>query len=324
MNAGKMKMSKIDEILKKVKTVAIAGHVKPDGDCAGSCLGLYNYIKDNFPNTEVDIYLEPLPYTFLFMRNSDKVRSEAELDIQYDLFIALDCGSIDRTGFASKYFETAKDTLCIDHHISNNGYANTNFIEAHISSTCELLFNLMDVDKISKEVAECLYTGIVHDTGIFQYNCTSSKTMNIAGVLMDKGIDFTKIVDDTFFKKTFTQNKMLGMAMDKAKLYLDGKCIISVLTLEDMAKYNAKPEDLEGTINALRVTKDVEAGVLIYEKEKNVYRLSMRSNGKVDFSKIAVEFNGGGHVMAAGGTVYGEILPGIDRLLNMISEQLEQ
>ena len=153
MNAGKMKMSKIDEILKKVKTVAIAGHVKPDGDCAGSCLGLYNYIKDNFPNTEVDIYLEPLPYTFLFMRNSDKVRSEAELDIQYDLFIALDCGSIDRTGFASKYFETAKDTLCIDHHISNNGYANTNFIEAHISSTCELLFNLMDVDKISKEVA---------------------------------------------------------------------------------------------------------------------------------------------------------------------------
>ena len=107
--------------------------------------------------------------------------------------------------------------------MSNQAFAEENYIVPDASSTCELVFDMLEVDKITKEIAECLYTGMVHDTGVFQYSCTSEKTMNIAGVLMEKGIEYSKIIDDTFYTKTYNQNRILGKALLDSKLYLDGK-----------------------------------------------------------------------------------------------------
>ena len=210
---------KLEEQLYDVKRVAIAGHVKPDGDCVGSTLAVYNYIRKYHPEMEVELHLEPIPNIFKFLANADKIDSSYIEKEPYDLFIALDCGDEKRLGNA------AKRTFCVDHHISNQNFADANYIFPEASSTCELVYELIDEEKITKEIAECIYVGIVHDTGVFQYSCTSEKTMEAAGVLMGMGIDFPKIVDQTFFTKTYEQNRIMGLALVKSKLHLDGKCI---------------------------------------------------------------------------------------------------
>jgi phosphoesterase RecJ-like protein len=316
-------MKKIDELLEHVQTVAIAGHTKPDGDCTGACLALYNYIKDNFPDIRVRLYLEPIPNLFRFLKRADEIVSECTDETCYDLFFALDCGDTGRLSGAARYFDIAKQTVCIDHHISNQSFADFNYIVPTASSTSELVFELLDEAKITKEIAECLYVGIVHDTGVFQYSCTSSHTMNIAGLLMDKGIDYPEIVDKTFFEKTFEQNKILGTALIKSQLHFDGKCISSVITSKEMQDCHALPKHLEGIVSQLRSTKGVHVAIFIYETEDGSQKVSMRSDGAVDVAAICVKHGGGGHVRAAGATMSGTPEQLLETLLSDVKEQLD-
>lgn len=299
-------MEKIDVLLAGMSLVAIAGHTRPDGDCTGSTLALYNYIKNNYPSIRVTLYLEPIPNIFKFLQRSDEIVSDFSEDVTYDLFFSLDCGDGGRLGGAVRYFDAAKKTVCIDHHISNQSFADVNDVQPEASSTSELVFGLLDEEKITKEIAECLYVGMVHDTGLFQYSCTSSKTMNIAGKLMDKGIDYPRIVDQTFFEKTFEQNQILGTALLKAKRHFDDRCITCILTAQDMADCHALPKHLEGIVSHLRSTKGVDTAVLLYENSDGTYKVSMRSNGAVDVAAICVKHGGGGHVRAAGATMSGD------------------
>ncbi len=189
--------------------------------------------------------------------------------------------------------------------MSNGSFADENYIFPEASSTSELIFELLEQEKITKEIAECIYVGMVHDTGVFQYSCTSAKTMNAAGVLMEKGINFTKIVDDTFYTKTFGQNKILGQALLNSRLFLDGAVIATAVTQEEMERFQVLPKHLDGIVSQLRVTKDVEAAIFLYENEDHTWKLSLRSNGIVDVAEIAMKFKGGGHVRAAGATMEG-------------------
>lgn len=316
------KMNNLDSQLKGVNTVAIAGHVRPDGDCVGSCLATYNYIKNNYPKIEVVVYLEPIPNIFKFLSGAMEIQSDCSEDIVYDLFIAQDCGDLGRLGNAAKYFEMAKKTVCIDHHVSNQSFADENYIFPKASSTSELIFDLIDTDKITKEIAECIYTGMVHDTGVFQYSCTSAKTMAAAGILMEKGIDFPKIVDQTFFEKTYEQNRILGHALVKSELHLDGKCISTVITKKEMEEYQVLPKHLEGIVSQLRSTKGVEVAIFLYENEDGSYKVSTRSASVVDVAKIAVKYGGGGHARAAGITMQGDSKEIIEKLLADVKEQL--
>ena len=250
--------------LAQVTTVAIAGHVRPDGDCVGSCLATYNYIATWFPQIEADVYLEPIPNIFKFLKHADRIHNTCERDKAYDLCIVQDCGDTSRLGEAVKYFNTAKKTICIDHHVSNDSFADENYIFPERSSTSELIFELLEEERITKEIAECIYVGMVHDTGVFQYSCTSAKTMNAAGILMEKGINFTKIVDDTFYTKTFAQNKILGQALLNSQLYLDGMVIAAAVTKEEMERCQVLPKHLDGIVSQLRVTKGVEAAIFLY------------------------------------------------------------
>lgn len=313
---------KLDEIIKDKKLIGIAGHVRPDGDCAGSTLAVYNYIKDNYPDKDVRLYLEPIPNIFKFMKRADQIRSDYADDDVFDLFIALDCGDLGRLGNAAKYFENAKFTLCIDHHASNSSFADVNYIFPDASSTCELVFEMIDRTKLKKDIAECLYTGMVHDTGVFQYSCTSAKTMEIAGILMETGIDYPKIVDETFYTKTFGQNKILGQALLNAELYLDGAVIASVITKAEMDKFSVLPKHLDGIVNQLRVTKDVKIALFLYENEDKTFKGSLRVNGDYNVAEIAAEFGGGGHVKAAGFTIDGPIDTAMDRILSVIKEKI--
>lgn len=315
-------MTNLDETLWNVKTVGISGHVRPDGDCVGSTLAVYNYIKTYYPNVEVDIYLESIPNVFHFLQNADKICNESTTDKVYDVFFVLDCGDEDRLGANIKYFHTAKHTVCIDHHVSNQSFADDNYIIPDASSTCELVFDLMDANKITKEIAECIYTGMVHDTGVFQYSCTSAKTMNIAGQMMEKGIDYSKIVDETFYKKTYQQNRILGQALLDSKLYLEGRCILTYLTKAQMKAFACTPKELDGIVNQLRVTKGTDVAVFLYENEDGTYKVSLRANGDFNVAEIACFFGGGGHVKAAGCTMEGQIEDIIQSLLDVIHKKI--
>ncbi len=298
-------MITFEECFKNIKTMAISGHVHPDGDCIGSCLGLYNYVQTYHPEIAVSVYLEPIPRKFRFLKNADQIRrAKEEEELSFDLFVALDCGSADRLGDAARFFETAKKTLCVDHHVTNDSFADVNEIHPKASSASELVYRMLPAECITTEIAECLYMGIAHDTGVFQYSNTSSQTMQIAGVLMDTGIDYPRIIDETYYVRSFAQQKVWGKAFQESSLHMGGKCIYSMLTKADRDAYGASPGAVDGIVSQLRSTAGVEVSVFLYELEDG-WKISLRSASYVDVAKMAQLVGGGGHARAAGASVKG-------------------
>lgn len=314
-------MKNIAEVLDGVKTMAIAGHIRPDGDCVGSCMALYAYIRKWFPEIQADIYLETPKPVFGYLAYVEEVKSEASGEKEYDLFVTCDVSSRDRLAVAGDYFEKAKKTVCIDHHVSNLGFANINHILPDASSSCEVLYGLLDPEKVDREVAQAVYTGIIHDTGVFQYSCTSPETMRIAGELMKTGFDFTELIEKSFYQKTYIQNQVMGRVLAESILLLDGKCIVGYMKKKDMDFYGVDGADLDGIVSQLRLTEGVEAAIFIYEKNTQEFKVSLRSNGEVDVSKIAVFFGGGGHVKAAGCEMAGSMY---DVVNNITAELVKQ
>ena len=313
----------LNRVLKHAKTVAIGGHIRPDGDCVGSCMGLYQYLKKNFEGMEVDVYLEDIPGCFKEMLPiTAKIKNEVNEVTAYDVFIALDCADASRLGFSNVLFEQAKTTFCVDHHISNMAFADENYIIPEASSTAELVYRLLDKEKIDTDVAECIYMGIVHDTGVFQYSSTSPETMEIAADLMRKNIRANEIIDKTYYEKTYAQNQILGRALLESSLCMDGKCIVSYVTKEVMELHGVEPKDLEGIVSQLRVTQGVEVAIFLYQLGEDEFKISLRANGDVDVSRVAVTFGGGGHKKAAGLTMTGTVQEILDALLGEISVQL--
>ena len=178
--------------------VGIAGHIRPDGDCVGSCLGLYNYITENY-SCEVDVFIEELEEDFSFMRGSEKVITTFPDEKPYDVFFAIDCGDVERLGKAEKYLKKAVVSYCIDHHGTNIGFAGENHIVPSAAATAEVIYDLADPAKITKNSAECLYLGIVHDTGVFKHSNTTRHTMEVAGALLEYGVSSQKVIDETFY-----------------------------------------------------------------------------------------------------------------------------
>lgn len=326
-------MNKILETIKQKcrfvnQTIGIAGHIRPDGDCFGSTMALYYYLIDAFPDKTIDLYLEEVPNSFAFFQLSETIKTkelmEGKLDSlpSYDLFFSLDCGSVDRLGFVEQLFEQATYQICIDHHISNTNFGGINYVEPNASSTCEVLYGLMEEERIDKKIAMALYLGIVHDTGVFKHSCTSRKTMEIAGKLIEKGVPFSKIIDETFYEKNYMQNQLLGRALLESTLLLNGKVIVTHIEKETLDFYGAGSDDLNGIVDQLRVTKGIEVAIFMYETEPKEYKVSMRVNGNVDVSEVAKHFGGGGHIKASGCTIKGSYDDVISCLTAKIAEQL--
>lgn len=315
-------MSRLTELLQDVKTVVLLGHIHPDGDCVGSCLGLYNYLETNYPELETDIYLDHPAEKFNYLKNFSCIMTQAGDEKSYDICISLDSSDTGRLGEFAGYFFSAKKTFCIDHHITNKGFAQENYIIPGSSSTGEVLYGLLEDKRIDLAVAECLYTGIIHDTGVFKYSSTSPETMNVAGRLIAKGVDCARIIDDSFYKKTYVQNQILGRALMESVQFMDGRCIFSALSRKVMDFYGADSNDMDGIIDQLRITDGVQCAIFLYEVGNHEHKVSMRANGNVDVSKIASYFGGGGHVKAAGCTMSGTVYDVVNNLSKHIEEQL--
>lgn len=315
-------MKIIDE-LKEAKIIAIGGHVRPDGDCVGSVMALYLYLKKAMPDVCVDIYLEQPADIFRCIKDIDKISQDFNTDTIYDVFLALDCNA-ERLGDAEPVFQRALKKINIDHHISNSGCGDINIIEPDRSSTCELLYGLFDKDKIDEEIAKALYIGIIHDTGVFRYSNTSPETLCLAAELIKFGFDFPKLIDETFYEKTYVQSQIMGRAVLESIRFLDGKCIVSMVDRKMMDFYQVGPSDLDGIVNQLRIVKGVECAIFMYEVRPMEYKVSMRSNGLVDVAAIAMKFGGGGHIRAAGCNMKGTYHDSINNLAVHIEEQLRE
>ena len=318
------RMINLKECLQDVKTVAILGHIRPDGDCIGSCLALYNYIETYFPQIEAKVYLQEFLPEFLMLKNADKIQHDCSEDKCYDLCFSLDSADKARHGEYVKYFDSAKKTIGIDHHISNHGFAEEHLIISDASATAEIMFDLIGKENLTKEIAECVYLGMAHDTGVFQYSNASPKTFRVAADLLETGIDASRIIDETFYQKSYIQNQILGKTLMESILLMDQKVVVGSISLKDMKFYGVTPKELDGIVSQLRYTRGVEVAVFLYELEVHRYKVSMRSNGKVDVSKVAAYFGGGGHVKAAGCELSGNYYDVVNNLTLHIEAQLQE
>ena len=312
---------RLEELLAGAKNVAVSGHIRPDGDCVGSVMSIYQYIKKNMPETEVKVFLETPSSVFGCIDGIENIDSQMDTLQEYDVFIVLDC-SKDRLGNAEAIFDRAKKKINIDHHVSNQGCGDINILVPDASSTCEVVYELMDPDKIDVEIAKALYIGIIQDTGVFKYSNTSPKTLQVAAGLISHGFDFSKIIDETFYEKTYVQTQVMGRAVAESVRFMDGKCIFSVVDKEMMEFYGVGSKDLDGIINQLRIVKGVECAIFMYHSGHMEYKVSLRSNGLVDVAKIAMFFGGGGHVRAAGCTMRGTVHDVINNLSAQIALQI--
>ena len=313
-------MMRIIDELKGAKSIGISGHVRPDGDCVGSVMGLYLYLRREMPEAQIDVYLERPADIFGCISRVEDIKSEFNTNETYDVFVALDTVP-DRLGDAEAIYQRARKKVNIDHHISNTGCGDVSVVEPERSSTAELLYELMNPEMIDEEVAKALYIGIIHDTGVFRYSNTSPRTLQIAAELIKFGFDFSKIGEETFYEKTYLQTQIMGRAVLESMRFMDDRCIVSVVTRRMMEFYRVTSKDLDGIVNQLQSVKGVDCAIFMYETGTQEYKVSMRSGGKVDVSAVAVKFGGGGHVRAAGCTMSGTYHDIINNLSMEIAEQ---
>ena len=316
----------IDNLLKEIgnpDTIGITGHVRPDGDCVGAVLGMYAYLSNVYKDAKIRIFLEKPAEMYSFLKGYDQIDESFAYPGQFDVFICLDSGDIDRIERADKLFMGAKKSICIDHHVSNSGFGDVFHVEPEASSTCEILTRLFEDRYIDTEVAKALYTGIAHDTGVFRYSCTGPDTFIALSKLVKYDFDGSKITDETFYQKTYMQNQLLGRSLLESILFMDGKCIASSIDRRAMDFYGATGKDLDGIVNQLQVTKGVEVAIFMHETGTLEYKVSLRSNGKVNVADVASYFGGGGHVRAAGCTMNGTFYDVLNNLSLHIEKQLK-
>jgi len=318
-------MTDILDIIKEcegAEKIGISGHIRPDGDAISSCLALRRYILNAMPEVKVIVNLEYCPTIFNDLVGYDEIVHDfADDPVPYDVYFALDC-NYDRLGDAQKYFDAAKKRINIDHHVSNKGDGDINAVEPEISATAELLCKLMDKRYIDKDVAMALYCGMVTDTGVFQYECTSPDTMRRAADLMEYGFNFPKLIQRVFFEKTYLQSQIMGRCMMESVRFMDERCIVSLVDLKTAEFYGVAPKDYEGIVNQLVNIRGVDVAIFMYQTALQEFKVSLRSSEAVDVAKIAVKFGGGGHNRAAGCTMKGTFHDCVNNLSDRIAEQL--
>ena len=312
-----------NRLIREADSICILGHTNPDGDCLGSTLGTRQYIRNRFPDKKVTVYLQEASSKFQYLPGFPEI-VHVPSDRKYDLAIVCDCAGKDRLGDFAILMEHAKETYVADHHLTNAGSFQYSTILPDASSTCEVVFDLMDHDFIDQDAATCLYTGIVHDTGVFKYSCTSPHTMEIAGFLMSRGIDFGFIIDDGYYMKTFAQQKIQAKVMLESELRLNDRAIVGWVTIGDMQKYHVTTKDTDSIVTNMRETRNVDCAVFAYEVSNQVFKVSLRSNNNaLDVSRVAGAFGGGGHKLAAGCSLHGGYRDVLDHVLQEIAKQLD-
>ncbi len=280
--------------------IILAGHTSPDGDAVSACFALAMALEKL--GKKPIILLEDYSVSLEHIKGHHFVYKEDYKNLEnVSLFVTLDCGDIERLGEAKDIFEKAKNTVNIDHHISNNNFGKLNIVNTKASSTSEIVFEIINsINKLDLDIATAIYTGLVFDTGGFKHNCTTKRTHEIAGELIQLGVDSPKVHSNILTMHTLQNSKLLAKSIDN--IYIEDDIIISTLSNQEIISLGCTSKDTGNIVQYLLDTQNINVSVLLYEKDNNTIKASFRSK-KVDVNEIASKFGGGGHILAAGATI---------------------
>lgn len=315
----KNKLKRFEEIIAKYDKFAIISHLNPDGDNLGSIVSLYEYLTD-INKIAVPIELDKIPSRFDFITEDIPFTSETDLNI--DVLIAVDCGDRKRLGDIDKLFNNAKEIIKIDHHLSDENYGTLNIVDSNISSTCELISNiLIEMDILFNEkISSALLMGILTDTGRFLYERADYNTFNIAAKLIKDGADKNLLMNRLFQSDSLKSLKAINEINKNAEFYFNNFLVISSVTNEFLNRFDVEMPEVENAINYYRDTKEVEVSCMIKQKSEDSFKISFRSKTIVDVNKVAESFGGGGHKFASGCLIEGSLESVKDKIIEKIRE----
>ncbi|MCD8326880.1 MAG: bifunctional oligoribonuclease/PAP phosphatase NrnA [Lachnospiraceae bacterium] len=310
------------DILKECENaeyIGISGHIRPDGDCVGSCMALYMYLTGKLPRAHVYVYLEPQAKIFTHIAGIDAIDTEYTPQEHYDVFFCLDTEP-GRLGKAESLYRGAAKKINIDHHQTSAGEGDICVVRPEVGSCAEVLYELLPKEDVDDDMALAIYLGIIHDTGVFQYSNTRPQTLRIAAELMEHRINFSSLIQESFYQKSWKEMKATAWVMLHAESLFEGKVVLGHMTMKEMKECDVSTTDLSGIVSELRNIAGVECAVFMYELPAGLCRVSLRTGERVDATKIAVTFDGGGHARAAGCSIrgrfeeaYGKLLPVLER-----------
>jgi phosphoesterase RecJ-like protein len=317
-------IDRIIETIAQSHSICIAGHIRPDGDCIGSQIGLALALLKQGKN--VACWNEdPVPQKYAFL-DPDHLWQKPSGRRKFDLLICTDCASFERLGSVGAAVAQRKCLLNIDHHQSNTRYGQVNWISAREASTGELIFRLLQAARwpITPAIADCLFTAVSTDTGSFQYSTTQPVTYHTAGELVRLGAHVETICHEVYQSFSLSRVRLLKHAYNH--FHLDHHDQIAYLWLKqkDFARTGADRDDTEGLIDHIRAIEPVVVAVVFEEIEPELTRISLRSKSPdIDVNKIANQFGGGGHVAAAGARIPGKPLSVQRRVIAAVRKALD-
>lgn len=294
------------DILSDADEVALACHMNPDADALGSMLGLSNHLRGRGAVTVCSYGNEPLdlPRWAALLPGTDHVIPPSTFPAEPAVMVTCDCASFDRLGVLGASASRAGELIWIDHHRSNDGYGTVRLVDPDASSTCELVFRLIETmgGGFDRDVAVCLYAGLVTDTGRFQYQATTPETLRVAARLREYDFDHAALVRAMYEDNDPSFLRLLGTALGRMTEVPEASMVWTYITQADLAEAGVGPGDTDDVIDVIRSARDVDVAAVLKQQRDGRFKVSVRSRGGHDLSVVASSFGGGGHRLAAGYT----------------------
>lgn len=296
-------LSQVVELIEKKDRFAITSHVRPDGDGLGSSLGLFWLLKSLNKDVEVIMH-DPAPHSYQQLPGAGTIRVAPRIGEHFDAVFIIECSDLDRPGLEDL---DQQFVVNIDHHSTTELFGGVNWIDSTAAACGEMVYNLCKATgvRVTKEIAECVYTALLTDTGSFHYSNTTERTFKIASELVRTGVRPAKTAEAIFGSYQWPKIELLSQVLSTAKRDDTGHVAWMWQTLAMQEQTHAADEDADGFVNYPLAVGEVEATALFKETAPGIYRTSLRSKGDVNVAKIAEQFGGGGHRNAAGCTLKG-------------------
>lgn len=287
-------------VLNSSRKVLIGTHMNPDGDTIGSALALSHYLDSLGKPNDVVCHNE-VPSNLRFLPGVERIKQGTEAT-DHDLALIVDMDSLERLGSLQFIFERLPRSVVLDHHVPHEAPGDLRLVDTDASATAVILANTLFAMEatITKEMATCLLTGIVTDTGSFRFRNTNPEALSVAARLIEQGGDINQVSEEIYHRKPYSSVKLLGHMLDTMHLECDERLCWGALAMEDFWNASASDTDTEGFVNELLAIKTVQIAALLREHKPLRIRVSLRSRGDYDVAAVAREFGGGGHHNAAG------------------------
>ncbi len=316
-------IAEICEQLNAAKSIAIFCHTRPDGDALGAGVALAR-ILNNAGKFAVMCCEDPVPEKYAFLPATGIVKDKLPADVEFDTLVCVDCADINRLGAFSKDFVSFKGRkINIDHHISNKKFGDYNYVE-ECPATCEILTKIINSAGfiINKEIADLLMLGLITDSGNFTHNDVTEKTFETAALLRKKGADVNLINYQMFSRQSKFRALLFGKIINNMRFALDDKLAFIIVRLDYFGDTNADRSITEGFVDFPLTVDGVEVAVSLLEVKKRQYKISLRSKGKVNVNAVASVFGGGGHILASGCMLKGELEEVIEKITYAVYQNL--